>query len=446
MKLTKQLFLTLSLLTATAPMCAMEDGGENNSFFGKLWKTATEHPLTSALLAIGASAGYYLYKQHLNKQHLNNSLLSAACQGDRVAIENLLDRGADIEAKDNYGCTPLLWAVCNDHTDVALFLMDHGADSTVKDNRGNTPLHFAAYRGLANIVQLLIAQGADIETKNIDGRTPLLRAVNNGHEEVALLLMDRGADSTVKDNIENTLLHLAAQDGLANIAQLLIAQGAEIEAKNNNGKTPLMYAVLYGHEEVALLLLDYGAYIFIALGTNSFLEVMIERGSSNQLRNILQTAHYNPTRNAQSEGQCSSCARKQEALLVFNRQLPAELSQKILTYLPEDICNSDQLRAILSYKDIPQLLSHCPFAWFKQIYQSKENYQKAQFLDAFIPACVNYRLERLQALLNDSNVQEAAQERADNDDGDVIRTILDPNNVEQHRDTIEQSVRRQLEL
>lgn len=71
---------------------------------------------------------------------LNVALLQAASSGWIGLVEQLLEAGADIEAVDYRGRTPLLLAVWQGHYNVSVFLLDHGANGAVEDDYGNTPL------------------------------------------------------------------------------------------------------------------------------------------------------------------------------------------------------------------------------------------------------------------------------------------------------------------
>ena len=93
----------------------------------------------------------------------------------------------------------LHWACRNGQTDTALELIDRGAEVSAKNNDGDTPLHCACRNGHTEIVQILIARGADISAKNNDGETPLHWACGNEHRETVLALIDRGAEVSIKD-------------------------------------------------------------------------------------------------------------------------------------------------------------------------------------------------------------------------------------------------------
>lgn len=87
-------------------------------------------------------------------------------------------------------------AAAKNYCDCISILLLHGANIQAKNKYGNTPLHRAAAQGSADAVDLLIDKGADINSKNDDGETPLHRAVANGREEVVKLLLQHGNDSS----------------------------------------------------------------------------------------------------------------------------------------------------------------------------------------------------------------------------------------------------------
>ena len=117
--------------------------------------------------------------------------------------------------------------------------LDKGADVNKKDNDGMTPLNYAAVFGEKEIVELLLANGADVNAKAKDGVTPLFDAVATVQKEIAKLLIINGADVNVADPFSMTPLHFAAVFGQKEITELLLAECADVDAKNLDDETPL---------------------------------------------------------------------------------------------------------------------------------------------------------------------------------------------------------------
>ena len=79
--------------------------------------------------------------------------------------------------------------------DVARLLIEHGAEVDARDEFGTTPLHAAVVRGSLDVVRLLIELGADIEAKSADGVTPLHVAAFYNLLGVARILIEKGANT-----------------------------------------------------------------------------------------------------------------------------------------------------------------------------------------------------------------------------------------------------------
>ena len=187
---------------------------------------------------------------HTPANTLNSELHTAAEYGNTETVELLIERGANIEATDIWGQTPLMIAALSGNTETVELLLDRGANIEAKDNMGRTPLHLAALCGNTETVELLLNRGANIEAKDNEGWTPLLLAALSGNTlllvtlsgntETVELLIKHGANIEAKDNEGHTPLHLAALYGNTETVELLLDRGANIEAKNNEGKTALM--------------------------------------------------------------------------------------------------------------------------------------------------------------------------------------------------------------
>jgi ankyrin repeat protein len=134
-----------------------------------------------------------------------------------------------------------------------------GADVNAKDDVGETPLHWAAWIGHKEIVELLITAGADVNAKGDDG-TPLHHAALRGKKEIVEPLIANGADVNVKGGFaDGTPLHYVVPGGHMKLVELLIADGADVNAKDEDGDTPLDWAIdRPGRTKTADLLRKHG--------------------------------------------------------------------------------------------------------------------------------------------------------------------------------------------
>ena len=138
-------------------------------------------------------------------------LLLAASLRDpepRKAITTLLlDRGAQINASDNDGRTPLISAIKNQDAELVTTLLQKGSDVKQADNEGNTPLCHAANAGDPDIVKKVVGEclrhKMSVDHKNMRGLTPLLIAAQNSHLEAARVLVEKGKASVTIRDLEN---------------------------------------------------------------------------------------------------------------------------------------------------------------------------------------------------------------------------------------------------
>ena len=191
---------------------------------------------------------------------------------DSLAL--LIDKGADVNAKNRRGSTPLFWAL-QDEAKVRLLLsrgatakmkqvegrspvyqasllgngfpvlrllLDNGGDPNVATLNGLTALSGAALRGDVDAMRLLIDKGATVDAKNGAGATALMAAATNGSPAAVQFLLERGADPHVRSKLGETPLGNAAGAGNAATVKLLLDRGVDVNARNSRGYSPLMLA------------------------------------------------------------------------------------------------------------------------------------------------------------------------------------------------------------
>jgi ankyrin repeat protein len=186
----------------------------------------------------------------LDDSTLDEQLFKAVRYGKHDDAERIVKDGANVNATDTNGVTPIHIASEKGHTEIVRFLVNNGADVHCKDTDGDTPLHDAADHGRLEIVRFLVSNGSDINCKDReDGNTPLHLAVTEGHTEIVRFLVKNGANVHCKDTDGDTPLHDASRYGNIEAAFILIGHGADMSINNNIGKTPLEVA---DTEDVAL--------------------------------------------------------------------------------------------------------------------------------------------------------------------------------------------------
>ncbi len=151
----------------------------------------------------------------------------------------LIEAGAEVEALDRWGRTPLHWAAQFGRADVVDLLLRAGAGVDRQASDGATPLHWAAQEGHAGVVQRLLRAGASVDRQDGDGRTPLHRAAWRGRAEVVKILLDAGADPGIRNRSGQTPLHESRSNGHEAVARHLeAAQGESARAERNLSASP----------------------------------------------------------------------------------------------------------------------------------------------------------------------------------------------------------------
>ncbi len=272
-----------------------------------MWAAAEKHPAVVQLLIqrgadVDARSGVFDYTRLRPKEGsvpMNyprggfTALLFAAREGDLESGQALVNAGANLNLGDPDGVTPLIEAIVNFHFDFAAFLLDRGADPNACDGNGRSPLYAAVDMHTldtstrpniwpadkldsVDVIKALLAHGANPNAQLIAflpprgpldvadytmaaGATPFLRAAKSDDLEVMRLLLDHGADPRLTTALHVTALMLAAgvgwRDGKSHGSEpdaieaikLCLDHGVDINAAaDDEGQTALHGAVQRG--------------------------------------------------------------------------------------------------------------------------------------------------------------------------------------------------------
>ena len=156
-----------------------------------------------------------------------------------------------------YACGTTLLHLAN-NAETAALLLNSGADVNAVDHTGRTPLHHAVMHGREDVARLLLASGGDVNAAEMQtGRTPLFYAASR---EMVDILLAYAANISSRDTKGRIPLHKAAEDGHVDVVQSLISLGADVNDRDYESWTPLHYAARWPSNDLMVgVLLFYGA-------------------------------------------------------------------------------------------------------------------------------------------------------------------------------------------
>ncbi len=251
---------------------------------------------------------------NLADRHGITPLMMAAEIGSLDAMRVLIDRGADVNAQNDFGSTALMWSV-SDPAKVRL-LLEHGAQVNLAARTGRTALIIAAFTNpSAEVVRLLLAKGANVDVMDKRHVTPMNAATFGNDTGTVRLLLDAHADIETPDTfIGLTPLMNAAGNRNLEAVKLLLAKGAKVNAVSMTqglpkiqtgtvefgGWTPLLMAAAFGPPEAVNVLprdnaridaQDYRGFspLMLAIGTDRYdrktVNMLVAHGADQHLTN-----------------------------------------------------------------------------------------------------------------------------------------------------------------
>jgi ankyrin repeat protein len=166
-------------------------------------------------------------------------MLEAAGKGNTARVQELLERGVNVNMRGADGNTPIMEATYGGHLDVIKLLLDHGADLSAKKRDGATA---PTLTGNKDVLALF---------KNV---AALVTAAAGGDVNTVKALLDSGTPVNGLDQAGESALHAACWSGKTEVVKLLLNRGADPEIKKADGASPVNLATGQKHDDIVVLL------------------------------------------------------------------------------------------------------------------------------------------------------------------------------------------------
>ena len=188
------------------------------------------------------------------------NLVSLVMKNDISNVKTALDKGADVNTKDQNGRSLLLLAVIGKQTEMAKLLVSHKADVNLQDSQNDSPFLYAGASGQTEMVKLFLQNGARFDVFNRYNGTALIPACERGHvETVKILANTKGFPINHVNRLGWTALMEAVVlgDGSAKyqeIIKILKIAGADLNIPDKDGVTALQHSRALGFKEIVAIL------------------------------------------------------------------------------------------------------------------------------------------------------------------------------------------------
>jgi hypothetical protein len=213
----------------------------------------------------------------------NETLLHSSATGDSAKVNEMIEKGADVNARDRFGDTSLHLAIKNRHLDIAESLINKGANINAAGALGDMPLHVSIYEGQKGLTELLLKKGASESFTNTYGLLPCemqaIPEIENKVISTADLLngncdwIDRDRGRNLYDNLRgsekkyvtNSLVLQVIKNQRMRLRILILAIKLGIEDSEERLANLLM---VYGDKTMAEDYLNCGSSALDAAGRN----------------------------------------------------------------------------------------------------------------------------------------------------------------------------------
>lgn len=184
----------------------------------------------------------------------SKTIFRYVCDGNIKSVDSLLKK-KDINVTSKNKSNLLHFATYCNKEDIFNFLIRKGIDINGRNKYGDTPLMYAVLRRNVAMAKALIAKGAEVNTINEDNLTPLYNAIQSDNKELIDMLIKAKANV----NLGATLLHKAVLNNSLYALKKVIDKNTNIDPVNDYGNTPLALAIREENPEIVAYLITKGA-------------------------------------------------------------------------------------------------------------------------------------------------------------------------------------------
>jgi serine/threonine-protein phosphatase 6 regulatory ankyrin repeat subunit B len=177
--------------------------------------------------------------------------------GYKELAQLLIDKGANIDARNRTGWTALIWASVNGYKEMVELLIKNGANLNIKNIDGWSALIGAVFKNHYNIAQLLIENGIVVNVEDKYLISAMIFTYDKGYSKLFKLLFEAEVNSeNIRDKQGNTLLIMATKLGLESVVKSLLENGANVNERNNDNDTALIWATIKNNKKIVEILLE----------------------------------------------------------------------------------------------------------------------------------------------------------------------------------------------